>query len=131
MLLLYRLILEYIYYLPEGRTTITAQSAAAALADLRQLNSDLSALNLPVSVQYALMAIGSGLSTGAVDGPLPVADIVGVIVSLGGVAVFAYNWPKIEKKWPKIVKAFKKCFDGMKTKVSKAFDKVKVKAQNV
>lgn len=113
------------------RTTITAQSVAAALADLRQLNSDLSALNLPASVQYALMAIGSGLSVGAVDGPLPVADIVGVIISLGGVAVFAYNWPKIEKKWPKIIKSFKKCFDGMKTKVSKAFDKVKVKAQNV
>lgn len=112
------------------RVSITAQSVAV-LDDLSRLSSDLSALNLPCAVRYALMAIASGMSAGVADGPLPVADIIGIVVSLGGVAVLAYNWPKIEKKWPKIVKAFKRCFKEIKSDVSKAFSKVQVKVQNV
>jgi hypothetical protein len=112
------------------RAAFSTQSVAV-LDELGRLNSDLSALNIPCAVRYALMAIASGMSAGAVDGPLPVADIVGIVVALGGVAVLAYNWPKIEKKWPKIVKAFQKCFKRMKSKVTKAFGKIKIKVQNV
>lgn len=111
------------------RAAFSTQSVAV-LDELGRLNSDLSALNIPCAVRYALMAIASGMSAGAVDGPLPVADIVGIVVALGGVAVLAYNWPKIEKKWPKIVKAFQKCFKRMKSKVTKAFSNIKIKVQN-
>lgn len=111
------------------RVSIKTHSMAV-FGELSELNSELRALNIPCTVRYALMAIASGMSAGAADGPLPVADIIGIIVSLGGVAVLAYNWPKIEKKWPKIVKAFEKCFKSIKTDVSKAFSKIQVKVQN-
>ena len=111
------------------RVSIKTHSIAV-FGELGELNSDLRALNIPCTVRYALMAIASGMSAGAADGPLPVADVIGIVASIGGVAVLAYNWPKIEKKWPKIVKAFEKCFKGVKTDVSKAFSKIQVKVQN-
>ena len=109
--------------------SVSTQSIAV-LSDLAALNADLAALGIPCAARYSLMAIASGISASAADGPLPVGEIVGGIVALGGVVVLACNWSKIEKKWPQIVKAFQKCFKSMGNEIKKAFSSVKIKVQN-
>lgn len=110
---------------------MVSTQSVAILDNLSELNSDLRALNIPFAARYALMAIASGISAAAADGPAPVGDILGIVAALGGFAVLAYNWPKIEKKWSKIEKAFEKCFKNMKTTIKKSFTKIKIKVLNI
>lgn len=105
-------------------------NAAAAANPMSILSAELIALNLPTAVRYALTAIGSGMVAAGVDGPLPIGNIIGVFLALGGVAVIAANWDVVAPKWNGIVKAFKKTFSESARSISTAFAKIKKQVED-
>lgn len=121
---------EYIdpnYYTPQ--ITFPQTRAAAVANPLTILNEELIALNLPTVVRYALTAIGSGIAAAGVDGPLPIGDIIGAVLAVGGVAVIAANWDVVGPKWNQIVRAFQKAFSATAKSISRAFAEVKAKVE--
>lgn len=68
------------------------------VSELKELNSDLIALDIPTSSRYAFLAAASGMSVGVADGPLPIADIIGAFVAIGAIGILAMEWPEIESK---------------------------------
>lgn len=110
--------------------TNTYQIAASPTDALSLLNTRLIALDLPLLVRYTFMAMGGGLAAG-LDGPLPVGDIIAVIVSIGGIAIIAYYWDDIAPKWDGIVSAFKEAFSNMASSIVSAFNNIKMMAQGL
>lgn len=114
----------------KSETSMKKSALYDVVSELKELNSDLIALDIPTSARYAFLAAASGMSVGVADGPLPIADIIGAFVAIGAIGILAMEWPEIEKKWPEIEKAFEKCFSNISTDISKAFSKLKVKVQD-
>lgn len=117
-------------YVDKKYKVTSTKKINAIFDELLTLNRELSALNLPSSVEYAFMAIGASFCTACVDGPLPVGDIVGIMVSLGAVAVIAYNWDSVASKWGAIQNIFIDIFEDSKKSIKRAFSKVKAKVEN-
>lgn len=93
----------------------------AASEPLDILSSRLDRLNLPRPVYYSMMAVGGGIAAAAVDGPLPIGDIIGVITAVGAGIVVGIYWDEVEGKFEGIVSAFKAAFSSMASKIDKAF----------
>lgn len=97
---------------------------------LTELNNDLSALNLPVSLRYALMAVGGSISAAIADGPLPVGDIIGLIVGVGASAVIIANWDSVSENSTQIINAFKSAFSSIAYDMEFALSNVLEMAEN-
>ncbi|WP_432776673.1 hypothetical protein AAFJ72_07845 [Brevibacillus gelatini] len=95
--------------------------AKAASEPLDILSSRLDRLNLPRPVYYSMMAVGGGIAAAAVNGPLPIGDIIGVITAIGAGVVVGIYWDEVEGKFEGIVSAFKAAFSSMANKIDKAF----------
>lgn len=98
------------------------------VSPLHILSTELTKLNLPLAVRYTLMAMGSGLVTAGLDGPLPAGDIIATIIAIGGNAVLVFYWDDIAHKWDGIVNAFKMAFSSMISNIDSAFDSIYEKA---
>ncbi len=106
----------------EMRSSRSYSMMSATVANpLDVLNAELVALNLPTAVRYALMAIGSGMAAAGIDGPIPVGDIIGALLAIGGIAVLAFYWDEVSAKWDGIVDAFKTAFEHTKSTIDQAF----------
>ncbi|MGG1442683.1 hypothetical protein ABE354_11680 [Brevibacillus laterosporus] len=82
------------------------------------LSYELKKLDLPTPAYYAFLGIGVSISAAAADGPLPVGDIIGIIIAAGSGAVIAWYWDDISDQFDDIVRAFK----SMNGKIDEAFD---------
>lgn len=101
--------------------TGSATFAAASAGSLSKLNARLLKLKLPTPVYYSLVGVGGGIASAGADGPLPVGDIVAVIISLGAAGVICYYWDDVAPKWDSIVDAFEDTFTDMKRAIQEAF----------
>lgn len=111
-----------------GRVNIQRSNIRAATpvsSSYTQLIKDLTALGLPTAVFNSLKAAAASLASAAVDGPLPVGDILAVFSTVTLVAVVAVNWNEVAPKWNKIVAAFKKAFSNSTKNMSTAFSTTK------
>ncbi|MCR8936937.1 hypothetical protein O0555_06170 [Brevibacillus laterosporus] len=86
------------------------------------LSYELKKLDLPTPAYYAFLGIGVSISAAAADGPLPIGDIIGIIIAAGSGAVIAWYWDDISDQFDDIVRAFRKAFNTMKGKIEEAFD---------
>ncbi|UYZ13762.1 hypothetical protein A6764_01895 [Brevibacillus sp. WF146] len=104
-------------------TSISQKSVAKAASEpLDILSYRLGKLNLPRPVYYSMMAVGGGIAAAAVDGPLPIGDIIGVITAVGAGVVVGIYWDEVEAKFDGIVGAFKAAFSSMASKIETAFN---------
>jgi len=110
----------------ELKKTNKVSLKAASKDPLDVLERDLKKLDLPTPAYYAFLGVGVSLSAAAVDGPIPIGDIVGIIIAAGCAAVIAYYWDDIEDKWSGVERAFKNAFSTMKSNISAAFDILKL-----
>lgn len=111
-----------------GRVNIQRSNIRAATpvsSSYTQLIKELTALGLPTAVFNSLKAAAASLASAAVDGPLPVGDILAVFSTVTLVAVVAVNWNEVAPKWNKIVAAFKKAFSNSTKNMSSAFSTTK------
>ncbi|HEU4963781.1 MAG TPA: hypothetical protein VFV52_08010 [Bacilli bacterium] len=106
--------------------TSTQTVVPTAFGDaLDQLEVELEALALPVAVEYSFVAVGVGIAAATVDGPLPIGDIVAVLIAIGAGVVVGIYWDEIESKWDGIVDAFGHAFDAMCAEMIEAFNQIK------
>lgn len=103
--------------------------AATTNDPLKQLESNLKALQLPTAVVVSLMAVGSGLLAAVADGPLPFGDAWLLVASTGAAVVLGLNWAIVSPLFPKIVDAFKECFTDSVSLIVDVFDKLKSEAK--
>ncbi|KZE54190.1 hypothetical protein AV540_26415 [Brevibacillus parabrevis] len=106
----------------KGKNVTKRVAAVKAANPLDILSTKLDKLNLPRPVYYSFMAVGGGIAAAAADGPLPIGDIIGVLVAVGAGAVVGYYWEDIEPKFDKIVAAFEASFSAMADEIVEAFD---------
>ena len=57
----------------KSETSMKKSALYDVVSELKELNSDLIALDIPTSARYAFLAAASGMSVGVADGPLPSA----------------------------------------------------------
>ncbi|WJQ80616.1 hypothetical protein [Brevibacillus brevis] len=86
------------------------------------LSTKLDRLKLPRPVYYSFMAVGGGIAAAAADGPLPIGDIIGVLIAVGAGAVVGYYWDEIEPKFDEIIEAFQDSFTAMADEIVEAFN---------
>ena len=73
----------------KSETSMKKSALYDVVSELKELNSDLIALDIPTSARYAFLAAASGMSVGVADGPLPIADIIGAFVAIGAIGILA------------------------------------------
>lgn len=77
---------------------------------LGDLNRQLAAIGTPVALRYAFVASGAGIMGAVVDGPIPVGDIVAIIVAVGAGAIIWCYWDFISENSEKIIEVLKNVF---------------------
>lgn len=101
---------------------IMSVQASSSDGPIDVLSKELDKLDLPTPAYYAFLGIGGSIVAAGIDGPLPIGDIIGIIVSVGAGAVIGYYWDDISPKWDEIVNAFKKTFSSMKKQINSALN---------
>ncbi|WP_151735624.1 hypothetical protein [Paenibacillus tengchongensis] len=103
--------------------------SASITAALDVLSVSLKKLKIPKLARYAFMAIGSSMAVASADGPLPVGDIIAVVIDIGASIVISYYWNDIKAQWPGIVDAFKKAFVSFSSAITGAFGDIKLQVE--
>ncbi|MGL5086476.1 MAG: polymorphic toxin type 35 domain-containing protein [Clostridium sp.] len=80
------------------------------LSTLGNLNSQLIVIGMPVALRYSFVSFGAGIMAAIVDGPIPVGDIIAIIISVGAGAVIWYYWDYIQENSEKIIGVLKNVF---------------------
>jgi len=73
--------------------------SASISATLDVLSLSLKKLKIPWLARYAFMAMGSSIAVAGADGPLPVGDIIAVVIDIGASIVIGYYWNDIKGQW--------------------------------
>ncbi|BCJ96863.1 hypothetical protein acsn021_44320 [Anaerocolumna cellulosilytica] len=83
-----------------------------ALNLTQTLSNNLDLINgLSVAVKYALVGVGSSIV--AIGSNITVAQLVGLLVAAGCLAVLVANWDNVNTHWTAIVSAFKTTFKSL------------------
>lgn len=97
-------------------------STKGILSTLSNLNSQLQAMGMPVALRYAFVAGGAGIMSAIVDGPLPIGDIIAIIIGVGVGAVIWYHWDFIEENSDKILAILKNVYYQVSYQIEAYFD---------
>lgn len=95
---------------------------AGFFSTLAELNFQLKAIGMPVSLRYAFVAGGAGIYPAVLDGPLPIGDIISILIGVGVGAIIWYNWDYIEKNSDKILEVLKSVFYKVAYEIEDYFD---------
>jgi hypothetical protein len=119
------------FEVPLNVATIGIQPTAAGTASVSSIVSQLTALNLPAAVMYALEAVAAGIIAALADGPLPFGDALLIVATVGAAVVIAANWSSISSKWSSIVSVFTNAFSTIASTIISVFSEISATVPNI